>query len=177
MLWRACARLNIAAPFSLCVTDAAESKDSRAVSNMNLFYGTEEQFVDKILFPRCYDVRMKEKHIGRMCLENKRRGRDYKSRYKSMKSYHDKLADKVTWGTLTIHEYKFLMEHIWLVEAEEFIDKFGKERVTVELRKEITRARKLVGRSAPWWPRIRRINDSGRLERPSDFDEYGKPVA
>ena len=79
---------------------------------MKLFYGTEEQFADNILFPRHYKIQMKDKHIGRMCLENRRRGRDYKARYKSMKAYKNKLADKVTWETLTIHEYKFLMEHI-----------------------------------------------------------------
>ena len=66
-------------------------------------------------------------------------------------------------GTLAIHEYKFLLEHIWLVEAEEVIDKFGKERAILELRKEISKARKLVGQSAPWLPGIRRINDNGML--------------
>ena len=144
---------------------------------MELFYGTEEQFADNVLFPRRYKIQMKDKHVGRMCLENRRRGRDYKARYKSMKAYKNKLADKVTWGTLTIHEYKFLLEHIWLVEAEEFIDKFGKEHVILDLRKEISKARKLAGRSAPWWPGIRRTNDNGMLERPSDIDKFGKPVA
>jgi len=69
---------------------------------------------------------MKDKHIGRMCLKNRRRGRDYKFCYKSMKGCKSKLANKVTWGTLTIHKYKFLLGHIWLVKAEEFIGKFWK---------------------------------------------------
>ena len=144
---------------------------------MEFFYGTDEQFVDNVLFPRHYNVKMKGKHIGRMCLENKRRAKDCKFRYKSLNAYKKKLINQVTWGSLSIHEYKFLLEHIWLVEAEEFIEKFGKERVTLELRKEITRAREWVDLDAPWWPGIRRVSDSGKLERSSEYDEFGEPAS
>ena len=65
---------------------------------MEFFYGTDEQFVDNVLFPRHYNVKMKGKHIGRMCLENKRRAKDCKFRYKSLNAYKKKVNQSSNLG-------------------------------------------------------------------------------
>ena len=127
------------------------------------FYGNGIQLADTQTYPRPVHIALNGKLHGLMHLENSGQSVRYHSRYRNISSYYDEMGMKITFGSLSIHEYKFILKHNWLFFVMEFEKEFGRERVPLVLRRKIDRSRKLLYMDPVEWPLIHSVDRYGRL--------------
>ena len=127
------------------------------------FYGNGIQLADTQTYPRPVHIALNGKLHGLMHLEDSGRSIRYHSRYRNISSYYDEMGMKITFGSLSIHEYKYILKHNWLFFVNEFETEFGRERIPLILRRKIDRSRKLLNMSPVDWPLVHSVDRYGRL--------------
>ena len=140
------------------------------------FYGTHAQLSDTVKYSHSVRVDIDGRKHGMMFFENAHQRVEYKSHWKLMKYYQKEFKFKVTSGLMSNLEYKICLKHAWLSMIDQFIDKFGKERVPLQLRKAVTSAHEMNNMDPPHWPVIPTIYPTGRVHYPSEHDSYGAAV-
>ena len=127
------------------------------------FYGNGIQLADTQTYSRPVHISLNGKLHGLMHLENSGQSVCYHSHYRNISSYYDEMGMKITFGSLSIHEYKFILKHNWLFFVMEFEKEFGRERVPLVLRRKIDRSRKLLCMDPVEWPLVHSVDRYGRL--------------
>ena len=87
----------------------------------------------------------------------------YHTRYRSISRYYDEMGMKITFGSLSIHEYKYILKHNWLLFVKAFENEFGQERIPLVLRRKIDRSQKLLNMTPVQWPLVHSVDRYGRL--------------
>ena len=98
-----------------------------------------------------------------MHFENSGRSVLYHTRYRSISRYYDEIGMKITFGSLSIHEYKYILKHNWLLFVKAFENEFGQERIPLVLRRKIDRSQKLLNMTPVQWPLVHSVDRYGRL--------------
>ena len=127
------------------------------------FYGNGIQLADTQTYPRSVHIAVNGKLHGLMHFKNSECSVLYHTHYRSISRYYDEMGMKITFGSLSIHEYKYILKHNWLLSVNEFEKEFGAERIPLVLRRKIDRSRKLLNMTPVQWPLLRSVDQYGRL--------------
>ena len=127
------------------------------------FYGNGIQLADTQTYPCQVHIALNGKLHGLMHLENSGQSVLYHARYRSIPRYCDEMGTRITFGSLSIHEYKYILKHNWLLFVKAFENEFGQERIPLVLRRKIDRSQKLLNMTPVQWPLVHSVDQHGRL--------------
>ena len=127
------------------------------------FYGYGIQLTDTQTYPRPVYTALNDKLHGLMHLEDSGRSVLYHARYRSILSYYDEMGMKITFGSLSIHEYKYILKHNWLLFVKAFENEFGQERIPLVHRRKIDRSQKLLHTTPVQLPLVHSVDRYRRL--------------
>ena len=127
------------------------------------FYGNGIQLADTQTYSRPVHIALNGKLRGLMHFKTSGRSDYYHTHYRSISRYYDEMGMKITFGSLSIHEYKYILKHNWMLFVKEFENEFGQERIPLVLRRKIDRSRKLLNMTPVQWPLVHSVDQHGRL--------------